>query len=76
MKTSNNNPGLDLLLSVAAEADTDLTEAKRIVEEKLNKRSEVIKRIKSLYGTGPFTYLGAKVMIIERGETFFFRTKN
>lgn len=57
-------------------ADQEFQEAKRVAKEKLDKRSAAIEKILHKIGKGPFRWKGEEVVIVQRGDTIFFRSKN
>ena len=64
------------LFEEAEAADQEFQEAKRVAKEKLDKRSVAIEKILHKMGRGPFRWKGEEVVIVQRGDTVFFRNKN
>lgn len=64
------------LFEEAEAADQEFQEAKRVAKEKLDKRSVAIEKILHKMGRGPFRWNGEEVVIVQRGDTVFFRSKN
>lgn len=64
------------LFEEAEAADQEFQEARRVAKEKLDKRSAAIEKILHKMGRGPFRWNGEEVIIVQRGDTIFFRSKN
>jgi hypothetical protein len=64
------------LFEEAEAADQEFQDARRFAREKLDKRSAAIEKILHKMGRGPFRWNGEEVIIVQRGDTTFFRSKN
>jgi hypothetical protein len=50
-------------------------ELEELVKQKSYECSELVKEISEKLGRGPFEWKGSRLLVMRRGETFFFRTE-
>lgn len=64
------------LFTAYEQANHELEEAHRHVEELLHKRSECVKAVRMFMRKNKFRYNGEAVMVVQRGDTWFFRRQS
>ena len=67
---------LETHLNAYQAVQTNIDQAKKVVDNTIARRSEVVKAIFNEFGKGPHLIDGVRHVIMFRGDTYFFRVLN